>query len=262
MGHNMSLNFNDYFEAIKTPLAVIERSGRILYKNKAFINCLAKRTKRVFDADEMLDLLNIDRATLKSSLLSNGSYAQTSFNNGVPVYYTELVRFTSDNTEYIACTVYPLPTLAEGRMLSDPLTGILNRMGFEYYADKLRTESIGSEFLIMIIDIDNFKAVNDKYGHIFGDEVLTAFAAKLKELQTEDSVCGRFGGDEFTVIHRVFDKSRTNTLLERYYTSLNGKYNGIDISCSIGFSPASTSAKIKDILQQADSRLLKIKKKL
>lgn len=258
----MSFNFIDCFEAINTPFAVIERSGRILYKNKAFISSFVKRTKRVFDAEEMLDLLNIDRSALKASLLADGRYAQTSFINGIPVYYTELIRFTTDNTEYVACTVYCLPTLAEGRMFSDPLTGVLNRMGFEYYADKMRSESIGAEFMLMMIDIDRFKAVNDKYGHIFGDEVLTAFAAKLKELQTEDSVCGRFGGDEFTVMHRISDKSHVNILLDRYATSLNGKYNGVNVSCSIGSALADASVKIKDLLLQADRQLLKNKKKL
>jgi diguanylate cyclase (GGDEF)-like protein len=85
---------------------------------------------------------------------------------------------------------------------SDPLTGILNRKGmrdkFKHIQDQ--TSAGNQNYTVMMFDLDDFKRINDNYGHFAGDNVLRFFVQCVKnELQIEDIFC-RWGGDEFLVI--------------------------------------------------------------
>ncbi|MFC5760209.1 sensor domain-containing diguanylate cyclase [Rhizobium sp. GCM10022189] len=77
----------------------------------------------------------------------------------------------------------------------DPLTGMLNRRGF----DRLAGERKGAEGAVIICDIDNFKWVNDTFGHGPGDEMIRAFAGILEARLPEGGLAARFGGEEFVV---------------------------------------------------------------
>ncbi len=77
----------------------------------------------------------------------------------------------------------------------DPLTGIMNKGAIEREIEKaLNNKETGC---LVIIDIDNFKLINDNYGHLFGDAVIRAFANYFCEMFMENALTGRFGGDEF-----------------------------------------------------------------
>ncbi|TCS09136.1 GGDEF domain-containing protein [Rhizobium sp. BK418] len=78
----------------------------------------------------------------------------------------------------------------------DPLTGMLNRRGF----DRMIEESRGVEGAVIICDIDNFKWVNDTFGHGPGDEVIRAFAEMLQVRLPEGGFAARFGGEEFVIV--------------------------------------------------------------
>lgn len=85
----------------------------------------------------------------------------------------------------------------------DPLTGLLNRHGFQAEVEKYlsRTAGDGSSGALLYIDIDNFKDVNDSLGHHAGDELLRRFAATMRSaFQESTSIIGRVGGDEFGVL--------------------------------------------------------------
>ena len=84
----------------------------------------------------------------------------------------------------------------------DPLTSLFNqRMFWELLGYEVgRAGRHGQRFALLVIDLDNFKSINDSYGHHFGDQVLQEFATALRRaLRTEDIVC-RYGGDEFVAI--------------------------------------------------------------
>lgn len=91
-----------------------------------------------------------------------------------------------------------ITTLSEEAYL-DPLTRLLNRRGFER---RLNRQSSLSGFLI-IIDIDDFKSINDTYGHDAGDRVLSAVASRLKQALRPEDIVSRFGGEEFVVFCRT-----------------------------------------------------------
>ena len=90
--------------------------------------------------------------------------------------------------------------LSRSEMLSflDPLTGLANRRGFEVQLD-VRMRS-ADPFCLILIDVNDFKAVNDRLGHLAGDEVLKIFAARLRAQFPSADLVSRWGGDEFAVI--------------------------------------------------------------
>lgn len=89
-----------------------------------------------------------------------------------------------------------------GEALTDPLTGLYNR---RYLEDRLReelarVERYGGCFTVALIDIDDFKAYNDRFGHAHGDQVLCAVAARLRDGLRRSDLAFRYGGEEFLVL--------------------------------------------------------------
>lgn len=110
----------------------------------------------------------------------------------------------------------------------DPLTGVANRRTFERTLEKEveRCRRYGSPLSMLMIDVDGFKNINDKYGHAAGDEVLKALADILTQnLRKADTVC-RYGGDEFVILmpntsEQMAERARTRILKHMdYYNDL------------------------------------------
>jgi diguanylate cyclase (GGDEF)-like protein len=87
---------------------------------------------------------------------------------------------------------------SERRAVIDPLTGLTNRRGFEQQLE-MRVQS-GKPFSLLVADLNGFKAANDRYGHVAGDEILRRFAAELKAQFLPQDMVARWGGDEFVGI--------------------------------------------------------------
>jgi diguanylate cyclase (GGDEF)-like protein/PAS domain S-box-containing protein len=82
----------------------------------------------------------------------------------------------------------------------DPLTGLLNRAGFEKYLSSKMQSGDGGSLAVLYIDLDHFKPINDRHGHSTGDEVLREFATRLQGLVRPTDAVARLGGDEFGVV--------------------------------------------------------------
>ena len=82
----------------------------------------------------------------------------------------------------------------------DPLTGLLNKAGFETYLSKKVARGDGGTLAILYIDLDRFKPINDTHGHPAGDEVLRQFAMRLHSVVRPTDAVARLGGDEFVVV--------------------------------------------------------------
>jgi diguanylate cyclase len=90
---------------------------------------------------------------------------------------------------------------AEQEALLDPLTGLLNRRGFERSVRSLADEAgMPTRCALLYIDIDRFKHINDRYGHLLGDKVLQAVASVLQANVKGRDIIARFGGEEFVVL--------------------------------------------------------------
>jgi diguanylate cyclase (GGDEF)-like protein len=93
-------------------------------------------------------------------------------------------------------------TIMEKQVKTDALTGLYNHMAFYEYIDVLilQAETFQNPFHLAVIDIDNFKKINDTYGHGVGDLILKRIASTIKENVSTDDFVARYGGEEFVVI--------------------------------------------------------------
>ena len=124
------------------------------------------------------------------------------------------------------------------RVVTDYLTGLNNRRQYEKYIASIRLSGADGKLAGMQIDIDNFKNVNDTYGHYLGDEVLVGIAKLLQDTFEKQDFIARTGGDEFVIFFNV-DKVRTiSTIIKKFLDSLHA-YNETSshpfkIECSYG----------------------------
>ncbi len=146
----------------------------------------------------------------------------------------------------------------------DELTNIYNR---RYIIESLKKEKAfadrtGEKFSLALIDIDNFKEVNDKYGHEVGDKVLEMVAYEIQNSVREADIVGRWGGDEFIVILRNTDIEKAKKVAERIKEQIkNIKVNSINLSVSIGLTEYNGRESLKDLIRKADKALYRAKEK-
>lgn len=148
----------------------------------------------------------------------------------------------------------------------DPLTSLWNRNGFEEYIRLSFKENPG-QGLLLIIDMDNFKSVNDQLGHPVGDKVLQDFSRLLESyFNRNKDIVSRLGGDEFAVfIGRDITVTEAEAMLTKFisisHRHLEEKYPDQNLSASIGAAFVSHSESYNYLYQNADKALYEAKRK-
>lgn len=150
--------------------------------------------------------------------------------------------------------------------LRDAGTDLLNKKAITNYARKLIDKRVGHKVTIAINDIDDFKSVNDTYGHMFGDEVLRDVAGILKNTVGRNGLCGRIGGDEmFIVMEHLEDDESIRTVFRTIKNNVSWLYhndprNINKITCSIGAASYPDDAKDLDTLFSIADKMLYLAK--
>ena len=148
----------------------------------------------------------------------------------------------------------------------DMLTGILNRRRFIDLAsiqlDRVRRSE--NDSYIIIFDLDHFKLVNDEFGHLVGDKVLSTVAARIKDAIRPYDLFGRYGGEEFILFIFDIDKEGIFNLTERLRSVIGDKIMRIDnvdisITASFGCASANKTDTLEAIFQLADNALYQAK---
>ena len=143
----------------------------------------------------------------------------------------------------------------------DNLTGLINRHYLMEYMEEVYTSENISEYWLAILDIDDFKKINDQYGHLCGDVVLKSVAHILKELCDDYIVC-RWGGEEFMIVGMT-SNSHEMALLEDIRKNIethNFVYNDttmINLTVTIGEANYQNGQTLSDWFNMADARLYK-----
>lgn len=152
----------------------------------------------------------------------------------------------------------------EGTYL-DSMTKVLNKKGITQYAET--AVASGEQLALIMLDIDNFKSINDTYGHLFGDAVIAAVADVIKKTIGENGVAGRVGGDEFMVLLENYGdelglRNYLRSIKMNISTLFLEKVGSNRISCSIGVSRSPlNSDNFKELYRIADTALYLAKQK-
>lgn len=141
-------------------------------------------------------------------------------------------------------------------IVTDSLTKLYNRHFLEYRGNKIFKDS--ESIVIALFDIDNFKTINDTYGHAFGDKVLEESASVLKLSLRQDDYIVRYGGEEFLVVFQNISKKLAFLLAEKVRKNI-GKIdiNGITFTISGGVSDKGET--LSEMIKDADKLLYKAK---
>ena len=149
--------------------------------------------------------------------------------------------------------------LYERQANTDELTGLYNRRYFNNFL-KLAILTLGDtgSLHIAMFDIDDFKFVNDKYGHPFGDVILRKFANLLKTTEKNGTTVCRYGGEEFLLLIPKKDKNEAlaivEEILEETRTTIEIKDNRF-ITVSAGFMTCTEEMTYDLLLQEVDKKL-------
>jgi diguanylate cyclase (GGDEF)-like protein len=150
--------------------------------------------------------------------------------------------------------------------LTDPLTGLANRRSLLSRIDYeiARHSRSQGTFALIMLDLDGFKLLNDRFGHPTGDDLLRDVAGALRRAVRDQDTVARIGGDEFCVLAPETDEPGTDRLLSRINTAVARVTAGVDaLAASAGaasFPEDGTNPQA--ILQAADERLLAAKRRL
>lgn len=184
---------------------VVKRKNIPGYKTKSFIAVPLKLDDRVIGVINVSDKITGEVFNEEDlhMLLSFANYASIALERGA--YYS-----MSEEFKMISMT--------------DPLTGLFNR---RYFRERLfeeveRVKRHSECFTIFVIDVDNFKIFNDKYGHIAGDDILKRVSRSIRNTVRSMDVVARYGGEEFTVILPHTNKKESFVIAERIRKEIEG----------------------------------------
>jgi diguanylate cyclase (GGDEF)-like protein len=139
---------------------------------------------------------------------------------------------------------------------TDPLTGIANRRTFLQDLDALAMDAEGT-FSVLMLDLDDFKRLNDAHGHLHGDEVLVLVASTLADNIRAGDRLARYGGEEFVLALPGTGPAEARAIAERLRTAV---YSASPTSISIGCATRERGEPAESVLRRADDFLLAAKR--
>jgi diguanylate cyclase (GGDEF)-like protein len=152
--------------------------------------------------------------------------------------------------------------LIRQQSFTDPLTEIYNRRSLEEMAGRFISHArrLKSSLSLLLIDVDRFKDVNTRFGHLTGDVVLADAAALLKSAVRGSDAVFRYGGDEFLIILADTSRAGTTRVIERIRAYLldwnrEGTLAGFELNLSIGVSEWCEGKTLDELLDEADREM-------
>jgi diguanylate cyclase (GGDEF)-like protein/PAS domain S-box-containing protein/hemerythrin-like metal-binding protein len=175
--------------------------------------------------------------------------------DGKPLYFIASFRDITESKR--------LQTMLEEQASTDPLTGTMNRSRIEERAtfELMRSDRYGDRLSLLMIDLDNFKNVNDTYGHLAGDRVLRGFCEIARNCLRATDVLGRWGGEEFVALLPETGLKGAQFLAERLRATLEGlRFDGdIGVTASIGVAGYKEGDELATLMARADAAMYRAK---
>lgn len=220
----------------------------------------------LFVSEHLYGLLLCD---MSEELYVNGEFLLNQMSSA-----TKMIDLLKANEEIQQKLEESLATLKENNIVldnlsrSDGLTGILNRRGFSDAAQGLleKSRKEGKKVLVIYVDMNNLKIINDRYGHEEGDFSLKFIAETLSGVVKEHGIAGRIGGDEFACIAEYPGEDEGEALLadiygrfDSYNAGSSKPYN-LTVSAGARLLRSAEKLTLKEALTQADEKLYEVKK--
>jgi diguanylate cyclase (GGDEF)-like protein len=140
----------------------------------------------------------------------------------------------------------------------DALTALPNRRTFEAEVERATLFAArGTVSTVLFADVDRFKTCNDRFGHVFGDQVLREIAQCMKSAVRDVDTVARIGGDEFGIVIWDLDVSAAEGIAERLSEAVTevGRTHGLEIGLSIGAAAITRDSDVSSVMAQADARM-------
>lgn len=148
----------------------------------------------------------------------------------------------------------------EQRLAQDNLTGLLTRAETERRSREYAEAGIASPFALAVVDVDNFKRVNDTHGHAAGDIALKQVGQVINSNVSADDIAGRYGGEEFLIVLGHGDREQMLETLERVRASVDALPLPFSLTVSIGVAFGSRGHDtVDDMFNRADAALYRAK---
>jgi len=185
-------------------------------------------------------------------------FSQTAFWNATTFAFAVLGLITGIGV--IVTTMGDALSEAQKERDTDPLTGLANRRGLESEMQALMADRASRPISLIVCDLDNFKSVNDRYGHAAGDEVLSAFAHTLRANTRQGDLVARQGGEEFVAILPRLDAEKALAFAERLRlavaaTGFDEIATGLSVTASLGVVQLRDGEDLDGALKRADELL-------
>lgn len=255
--------FKDIMSRSSEGISLISKNMKILWKNERFKEILQYDEKDEIELslNNVLDILLLNKNDLSGGSFENEVY----FHNKENRLKVCLVNFkeideNSDTPYRYFISLYDLTKLREKEKhiytmsITDDLTGLFNRKYIENYLNLLIKKGKENSFQIAFIDIDEFKLINDSFGHLVGDEVLIKVSEILTKFLSKDKI-GRYGGDEFLVVSQrkysdfIIDINNVTREIEKMI--VKDLVYGISTSIGVAFGDKSMG-DVESIIRNAD----------
>ena len=266
-------------EAIPATVAVVDLEGRYRFVNSAFERACGRTRDHVvgLTAREVLGEHELERrwpwvqrAFAGESVVFELEHAGRDGPVHVSLSYVPLRLSTGEVDGFVVVTQDVTQQKRESARLlelsqRDPLTGLLNRAGFEQYLERNLLEGGAASLALLYVDLDGFKAINDRHGHPAGDRVLQAFGKRLTNLVRPTDAVARLGGDEFAIaLAGIRQQADAKTVADKILSAarapfeVNGIVVGIGASVGVALNADSFSGWA-DLVDRADAELLRAK---
>ncbi|RQP25926.1 sensor domain-containing diguanylate cyclase [Piscinibacter terrae] len=265
-------------EAIPATVVIVDSQGRYRFVNSAFERYVGRAASDIIGRTAV-DILGAEEVARRKPYM-------------IKALAGEAVSFTLDypgdqGTTHLSLTCIPLKLDGEvdgfvgiGQDVTvqrreqdrlthlaerDPLTGLFNRAGFEQRVERKVAMGEGESLALLFIDLDHFKPVNDRLGHLAGDRLLQGFARRLGEAVRGSDVVARLGGDEFAVLLAgVRDEATARAVAEKVLAAANQPFDleggTVRVSASVGVAfSARSDANWRELLARADALLYQAK---
>ena len=258
---------------VQAQLSEWGRSTATHYRQKAdevkeILLVMARTAEGVGERDQRCacQITEVTGRLEKMATLEDLSQIRTSLKKSATELRTSIERMTAEGKaaiEQLKTEVTRYQTRleeAERVASSDALTGLRNRLWAEHYIE--RKFDSGASSCIVIVDIDEFKHVNDEHGHPAGDELLQQFSAELQSACRPKGIVARWGGDEFIVLlDSRFDEAQAQ--IQRWKDWVCGNYTvhgrsgpvRFKVDASFGLAERKAGETAKNLLARADAEM-------